>query len=175
MDNTIKSIQDLFSKSGTKRRAVGGLISLVALILVFGVATLAFLDINSTQAKFVLNSIDINKQQFDKNKERLNFTITNTTSGKLYEVKIANLWSEQTTVESHITVNSSDVVVFQRHLNKTTMPSKQNIINPTAEKLLNFTDSNATHKDIKVLFVTSNGNKCIIPIPSEMSTVVREC
>ncbi len=160
------------------RRAVGGLISLIALIIVFGIASLAFLEINLTHADFVLNSIHVNEKQFNRINEQLNFTIINATATEpiTYNVTISNIWNDKSTLESHITINSPDQVTFQRHLNETTVPSKQNIIGSEDDSTLNFVnDVNSTHNDETIIFVTNNGNKCIIPVPPEGDSINRLC
>ncbi|NIP62697.1 MAG: hypothetical protein GWN01_03645 [Nitrosopumilaceae archaeon] len=156
------------------RRAVGGLISLIALIIVFGIASLAFLEINLTHADFVLNSIDISDKQHQRINEQLNFTITNSSEAH-YDISISNIWNEQSIIESHITTDSNDNVVFQRYLNETTMPGEQNVIAAQENTSLVFDDANATHSDASIIFVTENGNKCIIPVPSEDNTLSRRC
>lgn len=147
----------------TSRRAVGGLISLIALIIVFGIASLAFLEINTTHADFVLNSITVNEKQFGKIKEQLNFTVTNSSTN--YTVDVANLWNDQSTLESYLAKNSNDKISVQRYLNETTVPLKQNIIDIQDESTLIFDDTNSTHGDTTIIFMTLNGNKCTIPIP----------
>ena len=157
------------------RRAIGGLISLIALIIVFGVASLAFLEINLTHADFVLNSINVNEKQFEKINEQLNFTITNSSDSDYYTINISNIWNDASTLESHITIKSDKQISFQRHLNETTIPNKENIIETEEESTLNFDNTNSTHDDTTIIFVTSNGNKCIIPIPAEGDTANRMC
>ncbi len=160
------------------RRAVGGLISLIALIIVFGIASLAFFEINLTHADFVLNSIDVNEKQFDRINEQLNFTITNATTGEsiAYNVTISNIWNDQSSIESHINLDSTNDVTKQKYLNATTVPNKQNIIGAEKETILNFVnDVNSTDSDEKIILTTSKGNKCIIPIPTEGDIVNRLC
>lgn len=158
------------------RRAVGGLISLIALIIVFGIASLAFLEINLTHADFVLNSIHVNEKQFNRINEQLNFTITNSTGADTYTVIISNIWNDKSTLESHINLNSENEVTKKRYLNATTVPSKQNIIGLEEDSTLNFVnDLNSTHNDETIIFVTNNGNKCIIPVPTEGDSINRLC
>lgn len=163
------------------RRAVGGLISLIALIIVFGIASLAFLEINLTHADFVLNSIQVNEKQFNRINEQLDFAIINSTIDDdrdiSYNVTISNIWNDKSTLESHITIDSKEVT-FQRHLNATTVPNKQNIIGPDEDSTLVFVNNvnSTTSDDETIIFVTSNGNKCIIPIPTPAEgTINRTC
>ena len=159
------------------RRAVGGLISLIALIIVFGIASLAFLEINTTHADFVLNSINVNDKQFNKIKEHLNFTITNTTGNPTdyYTVDVSNIWNDQSIIESHVTIKSDNQISFQRYLNETTVPNKENIIGIEETNTLIFTDTNSTHGDETIIFVTANGNKCILSIPAADNALNRMC
>jgi len=160
------------------RRAVGGLISLIALLIVFGMASLAFLEINTTHADFVLNSINVNEKQFGKIKEQLNFTITNPLDPDPvhYMVEVSNIWNDKSIIESYIAINSTEQVSFQRYLNATTLPNKENIIGTEQTTMLNFTSTNSTNSDETIIFVTINGNKCVIPIPAtDGDVLIRIC
>ncbi|MEW6043256.1 MAG: hypothetical protein AB1608_03245 [Thermoproteota archaeon] len=150
--------------SHLKHRAVGGLISLVALIIVFGIAAVAFLDINAIQSRFLEKSVEVNNIQMKRNNERLNFTITNSPSE--YQVTILNMWSGQTVLDSYVAFDASNTITVQRYLNETTIPNKQNIIDPNTSTSIVFLDTvNSTNSDNKILFVTENGKQCLIPIP----------
>ncbi|HXG74742.1 MAG TPA: hypothetical protein VNK44_07990 [Candidatus Nitrosotenuis sp.] len=148
----------------SKHRAVGGLISLVALIVVFGVAAVAFLDINAIQSRFLEKSVEISNIQMKRNNERLNFTIAS--SPGQYQVTISNMWSGQTILDSYVAFDASNTITTQRYLNETTIPNKQNIIDPNGVTSMVFLHSlNSTNSDTTILFVTENGKQCIIPIP----------
>lgn len=57
-------------------RAIGGLVSLVAIVVVFGIATTAFLTINSQMLQTNLTSNKINQLQNKKGDETLVFNVT---------------------------------------------------------------------------------------------------
>lgn len=157
------------------RRGIGGLISLVALIIVFGIASVAFLELNSIQASFLNTGVEINNIQMDRTNERLDFTVLNGTGDMLYNFTITNIWSDKTMLHSFITINNTNDAAVQKYLNSSTIPGKQNIISAAEQSMFNFTNNNATHQDEKIIFVTSVGKKCLIPIPSEGSTQSRTC
>ncbi|CDI05652.1 hypothetical protein [Candidatus Nitrosotenuis uzonensis] len=146
----------------SNHRGVGGLISLVALIIVFGIASIAFLDINAIQSRFLEASIEVNNIQMNRNNEQLNFTAS---SGLPYTVEMTNMWSRQTVLDSYVAFDSAGTITIQRYLNETTIPNKQNIIPSGHTTSIVFDIPNATVNDVKILFVTENGKQCIVPIP----------
>lgn len=146
----------------SNHRGVGGLISLVALIIVFGVASIAFLDINAIQSRFLEASVEVNNIQMNRNDEQLNFTAS---SGIPYTVEVTNMWSKQTVLDSYIAFDNTGTITVKRYFNETTMPNKQNIVPAGSTTSITFDTSNGTATDVKLLFITENGKQCIIPIP----------
>ncbi|WP_299290127.1 hypothetical protein [Nitrosopumilus sp.] len=167
-----------------RRRAVGGIISLVALIIVFGTISVAILDLNVVQSDTVQSGIRISDKQFDRITESLNFTIQNATIPSIayYNITIQNLGSKQVVLNSHITINTTNNVSFAQYLDDSTIPKKQNMINSNEIKTLNFTNDpaantkNATEQDKHLIFLTDTGKKCIIPIPeNSLEVISRKC
>ncbi|TBR23466.1 MAG: hypothetical protein EPO63_05625 [Candidatus Nitrosotenuis sp.] len=137
-----------------KHRGVGGLISMIGLVLVFGIASAAFLQINSAQQSFVSSSVNINKIIMDKNNQRLNFTLVPITSSK-YIVGVNNTSSQTISLDSYLLVNSTGIRTAKYLDGKST----------TAGKSVQF-DINLEPKpeDKYVIFVTDLGKKCLVPI-----------
>jgi len=137
----------------SNRRGVGGLISLVALVIVFGIAAIAFLDINAIQTSLVNTSVDINKIMTDKNNERLNFTVTSPNSTS-YQVNVANLWSERTELNSYLVVKDNGTSKTQGYLNDAFKAGEQSTFTITVNDKTN---------DKNIIFLTNTGKKCVIP------------
>lgn len=138
-----------------ERRGVGGLVSLIALVIVFGIASLAFLDINSNQTNLVNTSIKLNKKMTDRNNESLNFTTVhpNATS---YQITVRNLWSETTKLTSYVVIDNA---------NKVTAFGYQNdVVKAGAQSTFVINDPKGTTIDQNIVFLTDNGKKCVIPV-----------
>ncbi|WKT57985.1 hypothetical protein QVH35_00050 [Candidatus Nitrosotenuis chungbukensis] len=136
-----------------KHRGVGGLISMIGLVIVFGIASAAFLQINATQQSFVASSINVNKVILDKNNQRLNFTITD--SGSSYTVGVNNTSSQTIFFDAYLLINSTDIRQAKYLDGK----------NVTAGRSFQF-DINLVPNgaDKHVIFVTDLGKKCLVPI-----------
>lgn len=137
-----------------KHRGVGGLISMIGLVIVFGIASAAFLQINATQQSFVASSININKVILDKNNQRLNFTVT--PNGSIsYKIGVNNTSSQTIFFDSYLLVNSTGIRQAEYLDGK----------NITAGKSFQF-DINLQPKpeDQHIIFVTDLGKKCLVPI-----------
>jgi hypothetical protein len=137
-----------------KHRGVGGLISMIGLVIVFGIASAAFLQINSAQQSFVSSSVNINKIILDKNNQRLNFTLVPIASSK-YIVGVNNTSSQTISLDSYLLVNSTGIRTAKYLDGK----------NTAAGKSVQF-DINLEPKpeDKYVIFVTDLGKKCLVPI-----------
>ncbi|MBI5378281.1 MAG: hypothetical protein HZA82_06625 [Thaumarchaeota archaeon] len=137
-----------------KHRGVGGLISMIGLVIVFGIASAAFLQINATQQSFVASSININKVILDKNNQRLNFTITSVPPTS-YKIGVNNTSSQTIFFDSYLLVNSTGIRQAKYLDGK----------NITAGKSFQF-DINLTPNgaDKHIIFVTDLGKKCLVPI-----------
>lgn len=136
-----------------KHRGVGGLISMIGLVLVFGIASAAFLQINSAQQSFVSSSVNINKIILDKNNQRLNFTIAPV--GSTYKVGVNNTSSQIISLNSYLLVNSTGIRTVEYLDGK----------NATAGKSFQFNiNLQPKSADKYVIFVTDLGKKCLVPI-----------
>ena len=91
-----------------KRRAVGGLISLIGIIVVFGISSVAYLEISSSQTNLINQSLEANQKISDKNNARLNFTepLLNW-NGTHNLLPIDNIGSDTITIHSYIVSNST--------------------------------------------------------------------
>ena len=91
-----------------KRKAVGGLVSLIGLIVVFGIASIAYLELSSSQTSLINTSFSISQKIADKNNQRLNFSSI-TTGGSSYTINIENLGSETVSIHSQITEQANKI------------------------------------------------------------------
>ncbi len=80
---------------------------MIGLVIVFGIASAAFLQINSAQQSFVASSVDVNKIILDKNNQRLNFTIKSELSS--YKIGVNNTSSQTISLDSYLLINSTGV------------------------------------------------------------------
>jgi len=136
-----------------KHRGVGGLISMIGLVIVFGIASAAFLQINSAQQSFVSSSVNVNKIILDKNNQRLNFTIT--PDGSTYKVGVNNTSSQTIFLDSYLLVDSTGIRQAKYLDGK----------NVTAGKSFQFDiNLDPLETDKHVIFVTDLGKKCLVPI-----------
>ena len=126
---------------------------MIGLVIVFGIASAAFLQINSAQQSFVASSVDVNKIILDKNNQRLNFTIQSEVSS--YKVGVNNTSSQTISLDSYLLVNSTGMRKAEYIDGK----------NTTAGKSFQF-DINLEPKpeDRHIIFVTDLGKKCLVPI-----------
>ncbi|MGI0010601.1 MAG: hypothetical protein ACREAE_04290 [Nitrosopumilaceae archaeon] len=138
------------------RRGVGGLVSLIALVIVFGIASLAFLDINSNQTDLVNTSIKINKKMTEKHNESLNFTTTKPTDTS-YQITARNLWSETTKITSYVVIKTDSKVSALGYLNN-------KIVKAGAQSTFTINDPKGTINDQNIILLTDNGKKCVLPV-----------
>lgn len=136
-----------------KHRGVGGLISMIGLVIVFGIASAAFLQINATQQSFVASSININKVILDKNNQRLNFTITDNVSS--YKIGVNNTSSQTIFLNSYLLVDSTGIRQAEY------LDGKNVTAGESMQFDINIASSSA---DKHVIFVTDLGKKCLVPI-----------
>lgn len=136
-----------------KRRAVGGLISLIGIVIVFGITSVAYLELSSSQTNLINTSINANQKISDRNNQSLNFTSIIAGASK-YTVSVDNLGSETTTIHSQITKNGK-TVVGKEELN-------DKIFAGTNKDVIVNLDSGPLSGD-KIIFITSLGKKCIVP------------
>jgi len=130
------------------RRAVGGLISLIGIVIVFGITSVAYLELSSSQTNLINTSINANQKISDRNNERLNFTAI-TSPGS---VTVNNLGSETVIIHSFITKNGKSLV------GKSKIDTK---IFAGDSKIISGVTGSANSND-KIIFITSLGKKCMV-------------
>ena len=134
-----------------KRRAVGGLISLIGIVIVFGITSVAYLELSSSQTSLITTSMDTNQKISDRNNESLNFTNI-VPSGDNFDVTVDNLGSETVIVHSFVTKNDASLVGKNEIDVKIFAGDQQTITDVTG----------SPDTDDKIIFITSLGKKCII-------------
>lgn len=139
-----------------KRRAVGGLISLIGIIVVFGIVSVAYLELSSSQTKLISTSLVANQKISDKNNARLNFTDPTVVENS-YDLPIENIGSDTITIHSYIVSNSTHHVIGTGEI---TIP-----INAGGKAIVstNTLNSSPTEPSDFIMIVTDLGKKCVIP------------
>lgn len=171
-----------------RRRAVGGLISLVALIIVFGIGLLAFLDIINTQAGFIRESQEVSKIQHDRTMEGIGLSVASTTCHQdridqlaRLALKLDNTSSERTEIDSVLLVEKdgtkthTDALYVDSFNNTKTTDNK--VPAATTGHFVNITKNivydKETGTDTKAdeyLIVTVLGNKIIEIFPFDIAS-----
>lgn len=138
-------------KIATKnRRGVGGLISLVGLIAVFGIVATAFVELSLGQANLIGTTVDVNNLLIDKNNELLNFTIAGNNN-----VTVQNLWSKSSTINCYL------LIVTEKTIDDKGCPDKK----IDAGKKQNVTLSGVPNIEAgEIIFTTNLGKKCLVPV-----------
>jgi len=142
-----------------ERRGVAGLISVIAIVLVFGIAVTASLHLNSQQASLISSTSRTIDVQGKKATEQLQFKITSCViKDSKYEItaKANSTWSESSILDSAIFVDDAENKVTDSVYipsDYKTIPSM--IVND--EVKVNATSA-VTAAD-KVIFVTELGKK----------------
>lgn len=140
-----------------KRRAVGGLISLIGITLVFGIASVAYLELSSSQTNLINTSLVTNQKISDKNNARLNFTSTPTLNGgNQYVLPINNIGNDPVSIQSYIVYNRTHDIIVKGE--KNTSINVGNAISFVTDAI-DLADSDS---DV-VLIITDIGKKCVIP------------
>ena len=135
-----------------KRRAVGGLISLIGIVIVFGITSVAYLELSSSQTNLINTSINANQKISDRNNERLNFTNI-APSGNNFDITVDNLGSETVIIHSFVTKNDTSLV-GENEINVKIFAGEQQTVQDVTGSL---------DTDDKIIFITSLGKKCIVP------------
>lgn len=138
------------------RRGIAGLISLIAIVIVFGIASVAFLDINSNQTDLVDTSIKINKKMTERHNESLNFTTTKPTDTS-YQITARNLWGENTKITSYVVIKTDNKVSALGYLNN-------KIVKAGTQSTFTINDPKGTATDQNIVLLTDNGKKCVLPV-----------
>ncbi len=119
--------------SKSSRRGVGGLISLIAILIVFGIASVALLSVLNAQTSLFGTQIDISEIQHDRKIESLTLEIRscgpqNKTHFNTLEIRINNTSSQTSSIDAMLFLNDTDVTsVASTHYvfeNKTSNDSK---------------------------------------------------
>lgn len=135
-----------------KRRAVGGLISLIGIIVVFGVVSVAYLELSSAQTNFINTSLLSNQKISDKNNAMLNITDI-ATSGK-YDIIIDNMGSDPVTIHSYLVKRDNSIID----------KAEVDTLIPAADDDVVSTNSFTTQPSSDtLLIITVDGKKCSIP------------
>lgn len=134
-----------------KRRAVGGLISLIGIVIVFGITSVAYLELSSSQTNLINTSINANQKISDRNNERLNFTAI-IPQGNNFDITVDNLGSETVIIHSSITKNGKSLV-GKKEINT-------KIFAGTSGSIVNVAGS--ANSNDKIIFITSLGKKCMV-------------
>jgi len=161
-----------------ERRGVAGLISVIAIVLVFGLAAAAFFQLNSHQASLISTTSRTIDVQGKRAAEQLQFKISSCVllsdnKTRTVTVKANNTWSERSVLDSAIFVKPDGNVtnsVYVIHANKTIPSMVNNVsikVNTTDTKIDSTTISvkNAT----KAVFVTELGKK--FPLLQDFKTM----
>jgi hypothetical protein len=138
-----------------KRRAVGGLVSLIGLIVVFGIVSIAYLELSSSQTNLINTSFSISQKIADKNNQRLNFSNIQIT-GSDYTINVENLESETIIIHSQIT-EQANKVFGKQEINEKIFAGSSPI------SLTINLDGSPTGGE-NTMFVTSLGKKCLVPV-----------
>ncbi|AFS82978.1 hypothetical protein [Candidatus Nitrosopumilus sediminis] len=137
-----------------KRRAVGGLISLIGIIVVFGISSVAYLEISSSQTNLINQSLEANQKISDKNNARLNFTNIVEFTNDHYDLTLDNIGSDTATVHSYI-INRNNVVIDKGEINSS--------INAGNERTITVNSATTQPASDIIMIVTDLGKKCIVP------------
>lgn len=137
-----------------KRKAVGGLISLIGIIIVFGITSVAYIELSSSQTNLINSSLNANQKISDRNNERLNFTSI-LSGGSTYSTTVYNLGSDTITIHSQIT-ERANAVFGKEEINKKIHAGSSELITVNLDGTPLSTD--------KTMFITNLGKKCLVPI-----------
>lgn len=139
-----------------KRRAVGGLISLIGIIIIFSIASLAFLELNSIQTGLTITSNKISKMILERNTESLNFTMITPNPGVSYTFDGDNIGNQASIINSYLLLSTDGKINGQGYLNEKTKVGKSFTfdVNEVPNAL----------SDNSIVFVTDSGKTCTIPL-----------
>lgn len=154
------------------RRAVGGLISMIGLLVVFGVIGVAFLSLSSQQTSLFTTQQNLNELQHDRNIETfggaiLNCKKFNATHIDFVTIRIDNTSSQTLSLNSFIVYN----IIYQNvtdsgYFNNTKIPvqaQQSKIIDLTDIRYdLNAADSSPEPDEAtRMVLISDLGNKII--------------
>ncbi len=144
------------SKNNLKaRRGVSGLISIIAIMLIFGLATLSLLQLESRQAALFSSLSENLKIQTDHALEKINaaliegcFISEGTVSKYNFTVQVDNDWEKGSTLDSILFFNDSDAITASGYLyNPTEEPVRMYFVSSgkTIEKWVAVDNSSSTY------------------------------
>lgn len=133
---------------------------MIGIVIVFGIASAAFLQINSTQQSFVTSSVNVNKMISDRNDQRLNFTIMPITPNG-YNVTAKNISSKTIYLVSYLWVNTTNGIAG---IHKADYLDEKNFTTPGKSLNINITSTQDSTTDKYIILVTDLGKKCLVPI-----------
>jgi hypothetical protein len=137
------------------RRAIGGLISLIGIIVVFGITSVAYLELSSSQTRLINTSILTNQRMSDQTNEHLNFTSI-TSMGIDYDIQVENIGSKPITIHSFI-IDRNKSLVGKGEIDSKIQPGD---VGNISTGLISGTP--ISNED-NLIFTTSFGKRCIIP------------
>lgn len=136
-----------------QRRAVGGLISLIGIMVVFGIVSVAYLELSSAQTNLINTSLISNQKISDKNNARLNFTDISV-DGNAYDITIDNMDSDSITIHSYI---------IERDNRVTDKGEIDSVINAGNTNTISVSSTDPNLSSDTLLIISSTGKKCSIP------------
>lgn len=137
-----------------KRRAVGGLISLIGIMVVFGIVSVAYLELSSAQTSLISTSLVANQKVSDKNNAQLNFTNIVEIPNTRYDLTIDNIGSETMIIHSYI-VDRNKVIIDKGEIGSSINAGSENTVSINAVTTIPSSDV--------IIITTDLGKKCIVP------------
>ncbi len=151
------------------RRGVGGLISMIGLVVVFGIVGIAFLSLNTQQTSLFATQQKVNELQHDRNTESFTAKVLqcqkNGTHAKFIQLRVNNTSSQSMNLNSIILYNTAyQNVTDSNYFNGT----KIHILSQES-KIFDLTDlryhlPNLVPSDYvqRIIMTTDFGNKIIL-------------
>lgn len=164
------------------RRAVGGLISMIGLLVVFGVIGVAFLSLNTQQTSLFSTQQRLSELQHDRNLESfegkiLNCKKTNSTHTDFVTIRINNTSSQSSDLSSFIAYNK----VFQNVTDSGYFNGTKITIQALESKIMDLTDikynldaaNPAPEPDhaTRLILLSNLGNKLILDYDFDINCV----
>lgn len=155
-----------------QRRGVAGLISVIAIVLVFGLAATAFSQLNSQQASLISSTSRTIDVQGKKAAEQLQFTIFNCTLSSIdnktrtVTVLANNTWSENSVLDSAFFVKNDGNIthsVYVTDPNKKISSMRNNVsIEIETVDMQVGSATNSVRNATQAVFVTELGKRFLI-------------
>ncbi|MGQ0606608.1 MAG: hypothetical protein ACT4OD_06665 [Candidatus Nitrosotenuis sp.] len=161
------------------RRAVGGLISMIGLLVVFGVIGVAFLSLNTQQTSLFSIQQRLNELQHDRNLESfegkiINCKETNSTHTDFVTIRINNTSSQSSDLTSFIAYNTTfQNVTDSGYFNNTkiTIQAQQSRIFDLTDIRYDLDDNDIPQDSAtRMILLSDLGNKIIFDYDFEACT-----